>query len=125
VLRGVLGQVAQHGGGQTRASVAVAGGVGRTGFQSGGDAVSEDARDGVAAGGVVAEDLREEAPDGGTGAEDSVAEQDALLVERVEDAVLAQGGGEGRPLTAREGVAALLEGRHGLDLNPLEYAEDA
>jgi hypothetical protein len=87
--------------------------------------VSEDARDGVAAAAVFAEDLREEAPEGGNGAKDSVAEQNAMLVERVEDAVLAQGSGEGQALIAREAVADLLEGRHRLDLKSLEYAEGA
>ena len=87
--------------------------------------MSEDARDGVAAAVVVAEGLREEAPDGGNGAEDSVAEQNAVVVERVEDAVLAQGSGEGQALVAREAVADLLEGRHGLDFTSLGCAEGA
>jgi len=84
--------------------------------------VSAHARDGVAAAVVVAEDLREEAPEGGNGAEDAVAEQNAVLVERVEDAVLAQGSGEGQALIARETVADLWEGRHGLDLKSLGCA---
>jgi hypothetical protein len=87
--------------------------------------VSEDACDGVAATVVVAEGLREEAPDGGHGAEDSVAEQDAVPVERVEDAVLAQGSGEGQALIAREAVADLLEGRHGVALKSLGCAGGA
>ena len=87
--------------------------------------MSEDARDGVAAAVVVAEDLSEEAPDGGNGAEDSVAEQNAVLVERVEDAVLAQGSGEGQALIARETVADLLEGHHWLDFKSLECAAGA
>ena len=87
--------------------------------------MSEDARDGVAATVVLAEDLGEEAPDGGNGAEDSVAEQNAVLVERAEDAVLAQGSGEGQALIAREAVADLLEGRHGLDLKSLGCASGA
>ena len=74
---------------------------------------------------VVAEDLREEAPDGGNGTEDSVAEPNGMLVERVEDAVLAQGSGEGQALIARKAFADLLEGRHGLDLKSLGCAEGA
>jgi hypothetical protein len=87
--------------------------------------VNEEARDGVAAAVVVAEDLREESPEGGNGAEDAVAEQNAMLVERGEDPVLAQGSGEGQALSTREAVADLLEGRHGLALKSLGCAEGA
>jgi len=75
--------------------------------------VCEDARDSVAAAVVVAEDLAEEAPDGGDGVEDAVAEGDAVLLERVENAVPAQGVGEGQALVAREASANLLQGGHG------------
>ena len=73
----------------------------------------EDARDGVAAAVVVAEDLAEEAPDGGDGAEDAVAEGDAVLLQRVENAVPAQGIGEGQTLVARKASADLLQSGHG------------
>ena len=59
------------------------------------------------------------------GTEDSVAEQNAMLVERLEDAVLAQGSGKGQALIAREAVADLLEGRHGLALKSLGCADGA
>ena len=83
--------------------------------------MSKNARDGVAAAVVVAEDLAEEAPDGGDGAENAVAEGDAVLLERVENAVPAQGVGEGQALVAREAVADLLEGRHELHLECLGW----
>src|SRR5262245_58347744 len=69
-------------------------------------------RDGVAAAVVVAEHLGEEAPDGGHRVEQPVAERDAVLVERVEDAGLGQGISEGQAEVAREARANLLKRNH-------------
>jgi hypothetical protein len=74
--------------------------------------VGDDTGDGVAAAVVVAEDLAEEPPDGRHRVEQPVAEGDAVLGERVEDAGLRQGLGEGQAEAAREAGADLLQGSH-------------
>src|SRR5262249_31718466 len=112
LLGGIPGQGAQHGGGEARAGVAIAGGIGRAGREARGGTVGEDARDGVAAAVVVAEGLAEEGPDGGDRVAQPVTEADAVLVEGGEDAGPAQRGGEGQALVAREADADLLEGGH-------------
>src|SRR5262245_16609170 len=88
-------------------------GVGRARLEAGGGAVSEDARDGIAATVVLAEDLAEEPPDGGDGTEQSVAVVEAVLMEGIEDAAFAQGVGEGQSLVARKAGADLVQGGHG------------
>ena len=120
LLGRLLGQAAQHGGGDAGAGVAVAGGVGRTHLEASHGAMGDDSGNGVAATVVLAEDLAEEAPDGGDGSENSVSILDAMLIESVEDAQFAQGVSERQSLAAREASADLLQGGHA-DLRCLEW----
>jgi hypothetical protein len=74
--------------------------------------VGDDTRDDIAAAVVLAEDLAEKAPDGSDGTEHAVAVLNGVFVERLEDAVFAQGVGEGKSLVARKTSADLLQGGH-------------
>src|SRR5580693_5462200 len=108
----LLGQVAQHSGGNASAGVAVAGGVWRTHLEAACGAMGDDPGYGVTATLVLIEDLAEKAPDGSDGTEHSVAIIEAMLIESVEDAQFAQGVGERQSLVARKASADLLQGSH-------------